>query len=267
MRYMARCVSPYQKKDTGLSFPCGKCFECRQRRASGWSFRLMQEYKRCESAVFVTLTYDNLHVPLTESGFMTLDKRDFQMFMVRLRKLNPAGIKYYAVGEYGSKTMRPHYHAIMFNVDRESIITAWKAGEDIHMGDVADASVGYTLKYISKPGKIPLHKNDDRIPEFSLMSKGLGSNYVTPEIEEWHQADYMNRLYCPIKDGKKIAMPRYYRTRLFSTDQVMAIGDRIQAEEDEAYRKLSTLEKNLQNDAIIVKAKRYAKKVGSTDVL
>lgn len=156
--------------------PCGKCVKCKKRRASEWSFRLMQEWKQSTSAYFITLTYDTPHLPRTKANYKTIVKRDLQLFFKRLRKAqsgtgNSDRIRYYAVGEYGGTTFRPHYHIILFNALQELIQPAWNLGH-VHYGQVSEASVGYTLKYISKQGKIPLHKNDDRTPEFSLMSKG-----------------------------------------------------------------------------------------------
>lgn len=153
---------------------------------------------------------------------MALSKRDPQLFLKRLRKAHikagvQAKIKYYLVGEYGGKTTRPHYHAIMFNARTELILPAWNKGE-IHYGTVDGASIGYCLKYLSKTSKIPLHANDDRIPQFALMSKGLGANYLTPAMSDWHKADLKNRMYCNLSDGRKISMPRYYKDKLY-TDQ------------------------------------------------
>lgn len=162
--------------DNEIPVPCGKCPPCLKRRASGWSFRLMQEEKHSESSMFITLTYDTKNVPISEKGFMSLNKRDCQLFFKSLRKATGGAglpIKYYIVGEYGGTTFRPHYHAIVFNAKLELIQNAWKRGE-IHFGKVEGASIGYCLKYMTKPGKIPLHHNDDRVPEFALMSKGLG---------------------------------------------------------------------------------------------
>lgn len=160
-----------------IHVPCGRCPECVSRRISAWSFRLMQEDKNSLSANFITLTYDTKHVPISRNGFMSLDKRDLQLFFKRLRKnQNTKGniyntpIKYYAVGEYGGTTNRPHYHLILFNASIELIQESWQKGQ-VHYGTVSGASIGYTLKYMSKPSRIPMHKNDDRIPEFSLMSK------------------------------------------------------------------------------------------------
>jgi hypothetical protein len=69
---------------------------------------------------------------------------------------------------------------------------------------------------MTKKGKIPVHKNDDRQKEFSLMSKGLGSNYLTEQMINWHKADITKRMYVPMKDNKKIAMPRYYKDKIYN---------------------------------------------------
>lgn len=139
----------------------------------------MQEEKVSSSSLFVTLTYEQ--PPLTENGFMTLQKTDVQDFMKRLRKISPRKLKYYYCGEYGSENKRPHYHMILFNARSEDVIKAWtldgKSLGHVHIGTVQEASVGYTLKYMSKPSVVPLHQRDDRLPEFANMSKGLGINF------------------------------------------------------------------------------------------
>lgn len=220
------CLMPVPIKDGNnqlVYVPCGKCPQCRSARASAWSFRLLQELKVSTSAHFLTLTYDTKHVPITRNGFMSLDKRHYQLFMKRLRKRNRNRLKYYCAGEYGETYMRPHYHVIMFNVDVKTIQDAWELGS-VHYGKVEEASVGYTLKYISKPGRIPLHRNDDRVPEFGLMSKGLGISYLSDEMIAWHHADLETRMYCNIMDGKKIGMPRYFKNKLYTDEQRKTIA-------------------------------------------
>lgn len=232
------CLAPFCKKD-GDIIPCGKCPDCRKRYISGWSFRLMQQEKLHSSSYFITLTYDTNSVPISRNGFMSLCKRHVQLFLKRVRKSHPADrdekIKYYAVGEYGGKGSRPHYHIILFGAQLELMLTPsallalkvigldgkhpvqckqWDHGH-ITVGLVSGASIGYTMKYVCKPRRIPLHRNDDRIPEFPLSSKGLGSNYITDAMFQWHHDDLLNRKYLVLPDGKKIAMPRYYRDKIY----------------------------------------------------
>lgn len=226
------CSSPFSVKNLNgdkISVPCGKCTDCRKRYASAWSFRLMYEEKQSENALFVTLTYDTKHVPITRGGFMSLNKRDCQLFMKRLRKQvsinSDKTVKYFLCGEYGGKFKRPHYHAIIFNVlDPTLIEYAWMLGE-VHIGQVTGASIGYTTKYMVKNKRIPMHQNDDRLKEFGLMSKGLGADYINPKTIKWHLTDAQNRYYIPIENGKKITMPRYYKEKLYTEDMRITLGE------------------------------------------
>lgn len=232
--YVMRCFSPYIVKKDGrdIPVPCGNCPPCIKRRASSWSFRLKKEGERSESVKFITLTYATKHVPITEKGYMTLSVKDMQLFMKRLRKAHTgsmaSGIRYYAVGEYGGKTFRPHYHILLFNADWTKVQQAWTYGE-IHYGDLTEASIGYCLKYMCKTSKIPMHKNDDRIKEFALMSKRLGDNYLTSLIKKYHLGDgsaqMWSRMFVTIQDGKKIAMPRYYKEKLYTAEQRDAMAE------------------------------------------
>lgn len=234
-----KCITPFylnNDEQSNLPLPCGKCPPCIKRKVSGWSFRLMKEGEVSSSSFFITLTYNYDNVPITPKGFMNLSKRDLQLYFKRLRKLiygnSKSNIKYYAVGEYGGKTNRPHYHIILFNVKSiEKISQAWQLGH-IHYGTLTEASIGYTLKYVSKPSKVPLHKNDDRQKEFSLMSKGLGKSYITKNMIKWHHADLEKRMYVNLKDGKKASMPRYYKNKIYDEQQRAVISRYIR---DESY--------------------------------
>lgn len=214
------CYTPLLLKRDGAEYtvPCGRCPQCVQRRASAWSFRLTQEDKRSDSSLFITLTYDNAHIPITPKKYMGLSvpkllntkvltvtqgshgtvqktvrkygASHLQLFFKRLRKAHGStarSIKYYAVGEYGGRTYRPHYHIILFNARVELIQKAWQLGQ-VHYGKVTGASIGYCLKYMCKPNRIPMHANDDRPPEFALMSK------------DWAATTLRTRLYAGIKE-------------------------------------------------------------------
>ena len=169
-----------------LPVRCGKCEGCLKSKINDWAFRLEQESKRHLYVNFITLTYDPAHVPLTPTLLPTLSKRDVQLFFKRLRKLQRDKLKYFIVGEYGSRSYRPHYHAIIFGVQNpDHFEKAWSYRSDIygsiHIGDSVDnGAIPYTLKYMYKKGLVPAFKDDDRLPEFRLMSRGLGDNYLTP---------------------------------------------------------------------------------------
>lgn len=241
------CDSPLWLKVKGQDtpVPCGKCPPCKIRRVNEWVFRITwEEENNSTSSHFVTLTYDTAHVPLTPNGFMTLRKRDFQNFMKRLRKLCPgSNLKYYACGEYGETYQRPHYHAIILNVpDPDLIPQAWTIDGvplgAVHIGNVSGDSVAYTLKYIDKESfrqKRFRHSRDDRDREFPLMSKGLGKGYIEDaQIQAYHRAD-LSRNYVSRSGNHRVAMPRYYRQKLYNASELEAqrehINNSIQAKE------------------------------------
>jgi len=238
-----RCQTPFYKKQelvkgvetSYMALPCGKCPACMRRRVSGWAFRLQKHSEQSNSAHFVTLTYNDENIKKTKNGFEILVKKDLQDFFKRLRKLTKQKISYYAVGEYGDTGERPHYHIILFNANPKIVENAWSLNNinlgNIHFGDVGDASIGYTLKYINKHKKIPQFNGDDRQKEFSLMSKGLGAAYITEAMKNWHtKGNIENKVYLPLKDGKKAAMPRYYKDKLYDKGQKFRIGVFMRAE-------------------------------------
>ena len=118
-------------------FPCGCCLPCRINNARTKQHRIMLEAKSHTNSAFITLTYNDEHLPFTLDGLTTLCKRDLQNYFKRLRRKLKYEIRYFAVGEYGTKKSdittfegeRPHYHAIVFGInqlDYEHISGAWK---------------------------------------------------------------------------------------------------------------------------------------------
>lgn len=232
--------------------PCGKCPECLQKRSEDWAFRIKQEMKQCTSALFLTLTYER--TPISKNGFPTLVKRDFQNFMKRLRKhidsypdkmgysvIHPKrDIKYYACGEYGTKTLRPHYHAIMLNVpinivnNPNLMADIWKHGH-IYSVPANMATIRYVTKYICKGKSTDLTTvcketgfilQDDRQPQFPLMSKGLGLNFLTEATKRFYKNRKLGALVLP--DGKFQHMPRYYKERIFSKIERKQIAEEFE---------------------------------------
>jgi hypothetical protein len=186
---------------------------------------------------------------------MSLNSDDVKNFLKRLRqiqkrkdeKLFKKGrishyygktISYYLAGEYGSKYSRPHYHLILFNAAPENVIKAWVDPKDgkrigsMFFGNVSAASVGYTLKYISKDAKVPQYKGDDRVPEFQRMSKGIGLNYITQNRIQWHVTDLFDRAYGRLPDSDiKVALPRYYKDRIYTSLERQMIGEALQSKD------------------------------------
>lgn len=174
------CAKPFRR---GVeAFGCGQCMPCRINRKRLWVSRIMLEAMCHGDSLFVTLTYDNDHLPEN----LSVSKKEVQDWLKRLRfAIEPRRIKYYAVGEYGTLSGRPHYHAIIFGLneyDRRTIEHSWDKGS-IHIGTVTVESAGYCVSYISeartKQSEIDRSpKLLGRTPEFALMSKGLGKTAV-----------------------------------------------------------------------------------------
>ena len=241
--------------ENDIAVPCGNCPACKLRRVSDWCIRLAEEDKVSSSAFFVTLTYDTNHVPISPKGYMTLNKRDVQLWMKRLRKKSNNKLRYYLAGEYGEQKYRPHYHVILFNLeDKEYIYDTWKLG-NVHVGDVSTNSIAYTAKYIDKEKRIPLHQNDDRLKEFSHMSTGVGKSYLYKtvngkeipkhEIFNYHKADIENNYIT--SNGYKKPLPRYYRKKIYTEqelrDQVDLIHTRKRDSRKEKMDKVKRLYK------------------------
>lgn len=212
-----RCPNPNFVWPNGkvIAVPCGKCLPCLSNKRHDWSARLMQEHRVSSSAHFVTLTYSDRFNP--SCGVV---KRHLQLYMKRLRKLTPR-LRYYAVGEYGSKFGRPHYHAIIFNAEEKNIRSCWslldkKTGKSVpigivHLGKVNEASVSYTLKYVVQ-SREPVSGGLN--PPFALMSRGygLGLNYLTDEILKWHRDNH--NVYFPVH-GEKHRLARFYKDKIW----------------------------------------------------
>lgn len=177
---------------------CGKCDECKIKMSKEWSHRIELENKYYGGrSAFVTLTFneDSMDNP-------SLSKRDVQLFLKRLRKnLDGREIRYYAVGEYGSKHLRKHYHLILLNVDgtdhydnnrrqkaSEPIVgsnTDWHAIYRSWQNGFIDSQkpgggcAAYVAGYVVKTNK---RKHEiERLglePEFRLMSKALGKREI-----------------------------------------------------------------------------------------
>ena len=80
-----------------IEIPCGQCIGCRMRRASDWTIRVMHEASLHSENCFVTLTYGRDKLPPDGS----LEHRDFQLFMKRLRFHAKRPVRFYMCGEYG----------------------------------------------------------------------------------------------------------------------------------------------------------------------
>lgn len=215
------CKSPYMIN--GMACPCTKCLPCRFNRRRMWTHRIVLESLQHSESSFLTLTYDDDHLPA--GG--TLVPRDVQLFIKRLRKfIEPLKLRYFFVGEYGDKTWRPHYHAALFGIGTGFagiIKEAWPAGH-VYLGDLtlhsAQYVAGYTVKKMTA-------KDDARLnglyPEFARMSlrPGIGALSV-PDIVKSLQCEAGAKYVVENGDiprtlstgGKTMPIGRYMRRKI-----------------------------------------------------
>lgn len=205
-----------------IKVACGKCIGCRLDHAKTWVARLVMEYETNPTSYFLTLTYDDDHL-----NSMSLKKKDFQDFIKRLRKrFNFLDIKYFATGEYGDKTFRPHFHCILFGLEVMSdmfnpvkydssghfysklLNEIWSNGYVVFAATTPE-NIGYTARYTLK--KVD---RDHKLSDFGLedekllCSRGLGFNYFLEHFQSIIENDgfYYN--------GIKYNIPRYFMKKL-----------------------------------------------------
>lgn len=230
---MSNCHRPLMMN--GQAFGCGQCLPCRINRRRIWTHRIMLEASQYSDNAFVTLTYDDEHLPAD----MSVSPRVVQLFMKRLRKKWPTKIRYFACGEYGDQTMRPHYHLAVFNLPPcergitrfsktgqsccaicDVIKEAWGMG-NIMIGTLEPKSIAYIAGYIVKKMTKPDdYRLEGRLPEFARMSLrpgiGLGMmDELASTLLEHKLDDKMIDVPTSLQHGKnKWPLGRYLRRRL-----------------------------------------------------
>ena len=218
---------------SSLFLPCGRCMGCRLERSRQWALRCEHERKLHKDSCFVTLTYDDEHLPRDGS----LNYRHFQLFCKRLRKkFGP--FRFFMCGEYGDNTGRPHYHALLFGLDfrdkkpigkdlyeSRDLSRAWSLGF-ASVGAATFESAAYVARYSLKKVNGDLAKDHysrvdletgevyQIVPEFARMSNrpGIGAGWFHKYRECTYPRDYV------ISRGKKCKPPRYYDKLLERVD-------------------------------------------------
>lgn len=199
-----------------MALPCGKCLSCLMTRANTWAVRCVLEASLYDQNYFVTLTYDEAHVPFTSFKV----KKDFQDFMKRLRKFYP-GVRYFACCERGEHTHRLHIHAILFNlpltdlklVGKRDVGYCWKSKklEEIwskgltDLGEVTLSSARYVARYAQKKLFNPDAKND----EWLVMSlkPGIAQRYFEEHFQDIYKTD---QIYFNFGNKTRVRPPRYF---------------------------------------------------------
>lgn len=220
-----------------LALPCGKCIGCKASKATAWAHRCGHEASLWDYNTFLTLTYDERHLP--EQGH--LSDTDLTNFLKRLRKYaastdtnllqtQNSSVRYFACGEYGRENGRPHFHVLLFNCDfsdgykvaergqhdlfqSDTLHTLWPDGT-ANYGKATRASANYIAQYTLK--KQGLNRSTDcdedgveRPPPFLRMSlkPAIGSKWL-----EHYKGDLTHGYL--LDEGHKNAIPRTYKNKL-----------------------------------------------------
>ena len=212
-----------------MHVPCGKCSQCRKAKVKEWQYRLQDVCDKSASSFFVTLTYDDEHLPRTDLGNPTFCKADVQKFLHNVRKAFEVRkmvdgitrytkcntVKYFLISEYGPNgSMRSHYHLLMFfsiyisidDVDK-CLSHSWNLGY-YSVSHVLSQRVTYVANYFLQP---PYRDFEDQMFTFRMSSKGLMADLDTDE-----RSDFWKYYGKRIEHGYQVTLPRIYKDKLDS---------------------------------------------------
>lgn len=221
-----------------MKVPCGQCIGCKLERSRQWALRCKFEAQQYDDNCFITLTFSDEHLPDDYS----VNVRDFQLFMKRLRKRFGANIRFFHCGEYGENFGRPHYHAILFNFDfpdrvifkinngQRYYVSAilqelWPFGHSV-IGDVSFESAAYVARYCLKKLTGPdadakyirVHPLTGEIvqvrPEYATMSRrpGIGTGWFEDFRSDVYPHDYV------VHEGARMRPPKFF-------DRILELDD------------------------------------------
>lgn len=260
--------------------PCGKCISCRLAYSREWATRIMCELKKNPPGYFITLTYDDEHLPTdifksqnsgSDAILPYLNPSDTRDWLKRLRKrIYPATVRFFLAGEYGSKSFRPHYHVCLFGYEIPDLIQqghnfqndfyyrsplieeTWSKG-NVTIGDLTFQSASYVARYCTKKvdDKHVAFIEDYSLPkEFTRMSRrpGIGYDYISDDLFNVNDTIYL-------ANGMKSKIPRYFLKKLGENEDNEKYIAKIKARRED----VSTLLENRSNYELpFAKKQRFA---------
>lgn len=239
-----------------MLIPCGQCIGCRIRQREDWTTRIeleARDYPK-EEVWFITLTYDDDHVPgmIVKTGEIMRkvqytwkpgEKRpdsvqillyeDIQKFLKRLRKANRGKLRYFVAGEYGEQTARPHYHMILYGwkpTDLENLYkihhngyytskwltNLWGMGQ-IQIAQAVPETYRYVAGYVTKKMYEIDGKKANAYYELG-QTKPFACMSLKPGLGDHyyqeHKAEIWRQGYIQCTNGKKAQIPRYYEKQM-----------------------------------------------------
>lgn len=222
-------------EDMEVQIPCGQCIGCRLDYSRQWAVRCVHEAQLHAASSFITLTFNEESLPEDRS----ISVRTLQLFFKRLRKaIYPIKIRYFACGEYGDITQRPHYHACIFGFDfpDKRPVGVNKQGDTLYsspmlekvwsygfnwIGNVTFESCAYVARYMLKKQK-GMDNNDIREtldPEtgeiyfqentFAVMSRGGAMGGIGSKWFELYGESDTAKDFVTLR-GRKMGLPKFY---------------------------------------------------------
>lgn len=233
-----------------IDLPCRKCNECLLTMRREWTVRAIAEGMNTDNMCFMTLTYNDEHLKMARTVdangeiylHPTLDHEHYQKFMRRLRNYySDKKLRFFMCGEYGSRTFRPHYHAIIYGIGLKDIkdlkvwnrnkngdllyssewlsLNIWQNGHVI-IGDCQVASCCYVAGYVDKKFNnikgSKFYEMTDIIPPYVKSSNrpGLGRNWFDDNIDRYKSLyDYIS-VSLGIEEPIKLYLTENWKKKL-----------------------------------------------------
>lgn len=236
-----RIVNPHYKKmiDAGVSakdfvsrddyyidVPCGRCYHCRKSYKTQWNLRLQHEFSSItrvqqNNSYFVTLTFSDEHLPSKHPS-----KRDVspfvRKFLERVRKKYNVSVRHWIVSEYGDNTQRFHFHGILFDVPFPiwQLEKYWSYGF-VTYSKLTPKRITYVTTYVNKQIKGLLE--DEHLRQYVFTSPGIGKNFLSnSDISKRSHYDGVPVPFTYL-NGRPYALPRYYRQKLFTEQELKTL--------------------------------------------
>lgn len=229
--FKTECVTDFVKL---VQIPCGKCEQCLKSNSRGWALRILKEAEKSDLNWFITLTYDDDHLPhdhMLQKDAISKFNKALKVYLQRLGL--DSTFRFYGVGEYGSQFGRPHYHVIYFNLpipdmhfeyvdDNGNLIWSSKLLEKIWangfvvIGQVDVGSACYVARYCDKKKRLTAKEKKELsdkgiVPEFSIMSRrpGIGADFLDTVVD-----NVVSQVYNINVKGNTFGIPLYYSKKM-----------------------------------------------------
>lgn len=206
---------------------CGRCIECKTKKANNWKIRLNEEVRTNPNGQFVTLTFSEEKLNEIKNNIKKSNQYSYEIdneiasyavrhFLELWRKHNKKSVKHWLITELGTtKTERIHLHGIIFTDKPNEIEKIWKYGY-VYIGKwVNEQTINYISKYVTKTDKTHKEYNSK-----IFSSKGIGYNYLNrPDSFRNEFKDKETDEQYTTKKGQKLSLPIYYRNKLWTEEE------------------------------------------------